>query len=529
MNWRIIFPIAAGLIIGALLGNAAFGILLAIVFSYGANMRRREHVIHPDMQVFKKKAIIPAIIIIIVLIGLIYFFRPWFHGLFMLFYSKPPITFFVIFLVLTAVSGMFKRKVVTTVFSALMFISLITLMFTPLIEQNYIVDEMNYNKIDMLPDSDDVRVLPSAVAHRYLEDSLQKSRERVGPINIVNLDGTLSWVAPRIPDGNILYFTEKVNGLMVADATKTERETRFITDKLEVGEGIGITDNIYWQLYKERFFIDLGEIYYLSDNDSITTVVPIISYKFRFPVMIPYYAGVFTISSEGEVSYLTPEEVTKREEFRGNRAFPESLARYYVDSYKYNQGVINAWFLHKDQIEIADVYGQSNQQPFLMPTEDGLKWVIATEPYGQSYGVFKIFLVDALTGKIDMLELDEEKTLTGPVRVVSYVKKQFPIIDWSSSNIIEPRPYVIDGTLYWMLSITPRDFAGIAYTVFVNSENNNVLDFQEDNAIQEFIRGGEIIEPEKTDDTSEDPIQDKITQIEKALDELKELLNSTQQ
>ncbi|GAG21429.1 unnamed protein product, partial [marine sediment metagenome] len=254
-----------------------------------------------------------------------------------------------------------------------------------------------------------------------------------------------------------------------------DRKTEMITKKLEIGEDIGIFDNIYWNLYNKRYFVNLGDIYYIYKKDHILTVAPIIAYKFKFPVMIPYYAGVFVLDEQGKISYYTPNQVEKIEEFQNNRAYPGELARLYVDSYKYYLGVINTWFLHKDQIEISDVYGLANRQPFLMPTEQGLKWIIATEPYGESYGVFKIFLVDALTGKIDMLELDEDQTLTGPVRVISYVKKKFPRIDWSTTGIVEPRPFIINGKLYWMLSITPRDYAGIAYTVFVNSENNEVI------------------------------------------------------
>ena len=192
-------------------------------------------------------------------------------------------------------------------------------------------------------------------------------------------------------------------------------------------------------------------------------------------------------------------------------------------------------FLHKDQIEISDVYGQANRQPFLMDTTDGLKWVVATEPWGQSYGIFKIFLVDAFSGRIDLLELDEEMTLTGPVRVVSYVRKNFPTIDWSTSQVIEPRPYTRDGVLYWMLSITPMDFAGVSYTVLVNSETNEVYGFQKDDELLAFLKGEETareIPPESSgssgsayiEDKTRDAILQKIQDIENELALLRRML-----
>jgi len=422
--------------------------------------------------------------LLVILGSLVYLFRQWFHSIFIAFYTKPALIFFILFLVISIKYFTSKKPEIGTIFAGLCIILFLILSFSPIIEQKYIVSETNYNKITKLPDTTDIRILPRAVAFRYLEDSLQKSRERVGGINIVNIDNDIFWMAPRVPDGFILYLTQKVNGLMVADASKTDRTTKMITKELNIGEGIGLFDNIYWNLYKKRYFINLGDIYYLYKNDKIFTIAPIIAYKFKFPVMVPYYKGLFVLDEEGKISYYHPDEFGK--EF--NRAYPEELARLYVNSYKYNLGIFNAWFLHKDQIEISDVYGQENKQPFLMPTSSGLKWIIATEPYGESYGVFKIFLVDAHNGKIDMLELNEDQTLTGPVRVISYVKKKFPRIDWSTTRIVEPRPFVIDSKLYWMMSITPKDFAGITYTVFVNSENNEVIAFDNDKGVYNFIR-----------------------------------------
>ena len=461
---------------------------------------------------------------LIVIIAVLYYFRPWIHGFVMAFYTKPLLLLFVAFLVIGGLAFLSKKRQLASLFIGLAVITFFLLPFTTIIEQRYIVYETEYNKIDSLPDTSDVRILPRVVAFRYLEDSLQKSREKVGGINIVNVDGDIFWMAPRVPDGFILYLTQKVNGVMTADATKTDRTTKLITKKLNIGEDIGIFDNIYWNLFKKRYFVNFGDIYYIYKNDRIVTIAPIIAYKFKFPVMIPYYAGIMALDEEGGISYYNPEQV--KEHITDNRAYPGELARLYVDSYKYNLGIINAWFLHEDQIEISDVYGLANRQPFLIPTTDGLKWIIATEPVGESYGVFKIFLVDALTGRIDMLELDEDQTLTGPVRVVSYVKKKFPRIDWSTTRIVEPRPFVINKKLYWMLSITPNDFAGIAYTVFVNSENNEVIAFEDDEGVYDFVKEGvaeEFVSEEVEGKTKEEMIDDKLAEIEKILEEIRNL------
>jgi len=128
-----------------------------------------------------------------------------------------------------------------------------------------------------------------------------------------------------------------------------------------------------------------------------------------------------------------------------------------------------------------------------------------------------------------MLELNEDQTLTGPVAVVSYVKKRFPNINWQTATVLEPRPYVVNNHLYWMLSITPSDFAGISYTVFVDSTNNNVIAMESDEEIMNFIEKGVLDVsdkkgPEETSGSIKEQTKNKISEIEKQLEELKELL-----
>ncbi|MBU1205228.1 MAG: hypothetical protein KKE93_04950 [Nanoarchaeota archaeon] len=515
--------ILTGVFLGLFLGNILFWMIIGGLIGY---LMEKKGFSHKGKIIDVKKPFtkIGSLIAIIVLILVLYFFRPWFHPFVMGLYTHPSIIFTILFALFCAFAFMKKKDNLGYGLLAVAFIFFIIFSLNEVIVERYIVSETEYHIISELPDSSQVRIVPVAVARRYAKDSLQKSREKLGDFDIVNLNNNLIWTTPRVPDGIVLYFTQKVKGLMTVNAEKSSRQTKMINQELKIGEDIGITDNINWKLYKKTYFMNLGEIYYIINDDEILTVAPVIKYKFRFPVMIPYFDGVYVVNPEAQIEKYSPNEINDIDYLKNNRAYPEYLARLYVDSYKYHLGVLNTWFMHKDQIEISDVYGQENRQPFLMPTVDGLKWILATEPYGESYGVFKIFVVDAVTGQIDMLEMDEDKTLTGPVRVVSYVKKQFPRIDWTEARIIEPRPYVVNGKLYWMLSITPADFAGISYTVFVDSENNDVLSFETDNDVLNFVSKGIITAEDKI---TEIPTKDKeeiIREIEEKLEELKELL-----
>jgi hypothetical protein len=533
-NWM---PVLIGLGIALITQNILIGLIAMFILMNRKKVGRMKIKDNPEIKEAKikeakvmvdKKTLYSGLIMAAAMLVFIYVFRPWFHEFIMVFY-RVPMLFVSLALIIAGSFMMIRKKMAIS--SGLIIVGILLMFvmsFNDVIVQNYIVQSTEYNKIQDLPDSTTLRLLPMQVAHRYLQDSLQKSTERIGGLDLVNINGSFVWTAPRVPDGTVLYFTQKVNGLMIGKADITNRQTRLVNYEMEMGEDIGIFDNLFWTIYKEKFFIDVDEVFYLMEGDDVITIVPTIGYRFVFPVMVPYFNGAFKVSKDGFTEFLTPEQINNDPLFKDNVVYPESLARLYVDSYKYNLGIINTLFFHEDQIEISDVYGENNRQPFLIPTVDGLKWIIATEPYGQSFGIFKIFLVDGKTGNIDILELDDEQTLTGPVRVVSYVRQEFPIIDWATSRVIEPRPYVIHGKLYWMLSITPIDYAGVSYTVFVDSQTNNVLAFKTDKEVQDFVQEGVIVDIEDVvvNETSYS-LLDKIQAIEQHLSELKMLISES--
>ena len=160
------------------------------------------------------------------------------------------------------------------------------------------------------------------------------------------------------------------------------------------------------------------------------------------------------------------------------RIFPEKLAKLHVEAYAYKNGVGNALFVHKDQIQIPSVstYYSANEMPFLLPTNAGQKWFVAAVPWGAE-GVYRIFLIDAITGKIELFELDKDSSLFGPNRAREFVTRAYPYFDWDKNVILEPRPVMQGSVLYWMFTITPTTFAGVTDTVLVNSSTSEVLSF----------------------------------------------------
>lgn len=490
-------------------------------------------------------------LLVIVLVAF-WFFRAWFQPLVMLFYAHPAIIQGAVLWTLLYYFW-FRKIKKEKVFSYqdqhgkmhqsrfqfryLTYLLLPVFVFIGIVagniaQQVHIVGEFDYTSRDTLPEAvDEIRLMPYEVAQRYARDSLQLSQYKLGIENIAIIDNKLSWMFPLTPDGLIIKFTLKNKGITYVDATTQDRNSNMVWEDLEIGQGMYITDNLGWNLRRVRYFVHTDDPYYLVDNNNIFTIVPAISYSYHFKwgvlYAVPRFAGTFLVDSGGSIQLLSPEEALENPVLEDNLIYPERLARIYVTAYQYNKGVFNRFFIHDDQIQIQDV-SKENQQPFLMQTEEGLKWFLSTEPYGASHGVFKIFVVDARTGALELYELPEDQVLTGPVRAMDYVRRSNPVVDWSRFIMAEPLPFVRDGVLYWKVAVIPEDAAGIAYQAFVDSRNNEVVELERDREIALFVAGEKPAdEDEPVTEEAEllDTIYQKLRELQDLVDSLKEHLS----
>jgi hypothetical protein len=494
---------------------------------------------------------IKKFIIGILVILFVYFFRPWFHSIAIYFYKTPVLleviliwgVIYYFFFFRKSKNRKKKKKSIeldesgVDIFQSTYFTFSMVLLFGLLIIASFfssfivlleLPKTLEFNEIQSLPESTtNLRLMPMSVAYRYAKDSLQLAQYRLGPENIVNLNDSLSWSFPLVPDGELLQFLIKNKGIVVVDATVQEKNSQIIEKDLDIGEGMQVFDNLFWNLYKKKYFVDLDDTYYTYKDGEIYTIIPVISYKYKFYYgllyTLPEFDGLFVVDSAGKIQFLEPNQALETELLKENRIFPENLARLYIESYAFKNGLINYFFIHKDQTEIQDL--DRNTQPFLLDTEDGLKWFISTEPYGASHGIFKIFLIDARTGKIELLELPGE-TLTGPVKATDFVRKSNPIVDWIRFGLAEPLPFFKNNSLYWKVVVVPVDSAGIAYQAFVNAETNEVIELDTNEEILNFVKGtyeeeSEEFEKLEGEDIVEQ-IKQKISEIEKLLEKLKE-------
>ena len=476
----------------------------------------------------RKILILPAVL----LAGLGYFFRPWIHSLLLGFYVNP---YLIQSVLLGLLAGGFvywrkRRKnraktneegqevddwqnvkidgrmvnIASTVFFVLLVIGgIANTAYTNVSMSQDLETELT--EIDSLPDIDNEnpRILPKTVANEFAENSLQEPRHKLAPSDIaIDGNGTPYWSHPLQPDGGINSFIIKQKGAAFADMTTSSSKISYSEGEMDVGIGMQIFDNINWVLKKQRFWVNYEDHFVLEHENENYIATPYVEYdfRFRFPIVytVPEWGGVALTDSEGKTEYVESENVENHSVLGNQRNYPFDLARKYVSSMEYREGIINQWFFHENQLEVAPVPGFNNDQPFMILTEDNPELFVATEPYGEASGLFEIWTIDAVTGKYEVYRLDRDQGLIGANRAVNFVRQANSRVNWADRDSdtgfspIEPLPVIVDDKLYWQVRVVPLDSAGIAFTSFVDADSSNVYTAQTDQEIRDFLKGENI-------------------------------------
>ncbi len=349
---------------------------------------------------------------------------------------------------------------------------------------------LQYEELQQLPDTTSIRYLPMEVARQLAKNALQEPGITLGEAEPLVREAEVEWIAPRIPNGLLNSWRKKADGFAIIGS---DGKTTMVRQAMQVGEGMLGSDSISWKIRKQRYFSTIAEVFYIENPaGEVVAVVPYLDHPFRFPVRVPEWGGVFLVFSNGNIQNLTPHEALKHPLLQGVRIFPEGLAKLQVEAFAYKYGIRNAIFTHRDQIRIPAVSETlfGNEMPFLLPTALGQKWFIATTPWGAD-GIFRIFLIDAMTGQIQVYTAPQDSSLVGPLKARTFMPTGFSTYDWSKFAVLEPRPIIRDGILYWMFTITTNEYAGVKNTVLVNSHTSEVLDFGSSRSdLLKFLAGG---------------------------------------
>ncbi len=459
-------------------------------------------------------------------LGLLWFFRPLFHGIVLFFFVNPliwlpPLAVLVIWGLTTTLVGArdpWARSRTPAVMArhprhalrrlepserlvlvmAGAFFLLGAFLNGPLVGRSIYANTV-YRQIPSLPTGGSVRLVPRDVAVQLASSGFNSPTERLTDFRIVRTPRGLAWTALRTPDGLVRTFIKKSEGLVSLAASTTERRVFSADARLQVAPGLRITDNLRWRLLKERYLIELAEPTAIQDARGRPLIlVPYLSYK-GLLVRRPVLGGAFVIHPDGRIEDLSPREARRRPEIAGSgRLFPDELARRIQDAYAYKRGILNRLFLHEEQTQISDT--ETNPQPYLIDFGSrGSKWVTVAEPYGRAFAVNAIFLTDSVTGTTEIWRVAGNESLNGNRRAIQTVRSvSIPGIvfaddavgaeDGTSDNarrtpeagggrfrVVEPRPVFAGGRLVYLVSIIPESANAVSKSVIVDAARNKVI------------------------------------------------------
>lgn len=356
--------------------------------------------------------------------------------------------------------------------------------------KNYVYLQQTYYEIAELPDTTAVRFLPLEVAKEFGRSRIQEPRIQLADAQPIVVDNEVLWILARQPKGFFNQALRHADGFAIID---NQGKPEMIRQEMKFGEGMWGRDALSWQLRSRRYWSTVDEVYYLrTEGGEVLALAPYIDYSFHFPVMVPRWGGTFLVHSDGRIENLSPQEAMNHPDLEGIRVFPEAMARLRVEVFAYKNGIKNKAFSHRDQISIPDVSAVvgGNEMPFLLPTSQGKKWFVGAVPWGGE-GIYRIFLVDARTGRVELFSLDQDTSLIGPSRARKFITTQaYPNFDWDQLIVLEPRPIIRGEEFYWMFTITSRAYTGVTDTVFVNASTSEAISFGSNKeAVLAFLRG----------------------------------------
>lgn len=459
------------------------------------------------------------LLLLVVLAGLLWYFRPWLQGLVYLVYTTPMLL--VAGTVAILLFAALARRNATIGLNAAFGIFLVLLVAGTGVGGLFAGEELGTNTMRDASvaselsegDADRPRVVPQSVADRYASNTLNFPQYQITGSDITVYNGTPYWSYALSPDGMWNHFTKKQHGTVMVDMTEQNTETEVVTGDVEKGIGTAFYNSHAWQIRKNgEYLVDYEDPFMVVHEGEQYVAVPYTKPEFHWlpvPYTTPEWGGVVLVDSDGDVEDLSPSDARSHEVLEGQKLYPFSLARQKVAATKYRNGVLNTFTSHEDEVEVAPVPGENNDQPFAVLTENGPEYVVAVEPYGEAQGLKEVWTIDGRTG--DYRRYSPNASLFGPRKATDYVRQAARTTDWNRFTPSEPIPVVVDGQLYWEVRVIPDDSSGIAYIAFVNAESSDVTEVERTAAVKAFVRGTELT-TEPDDDASAEAAPEIIVQ-----------------
>jgi hypothetical protein len=338
------------------------------------------------------------------------------------------------------------------------------------------------------------RVVPKSVASRYASNTLNFPQYRIAGGDITVRNGTPYWSYALAPDGAFNYYTKQQHGTVLVDMTEQNAEVDTVVGDFRKGIGPAFYNNYRFTMLKRgNYLVNYEDPYLVVHEGEQHIAVPYTKPEFHWlplPYTTPEWGGVVLIDRDGTVENLSPQAARNHPALQEQKLYPFELARQKVAATKYRNGIVNTFTSHRDEVEVAPVPGENNDQPFLVFTDDGPQYVVAVEPYGQAQGLKEVWIIDGRTGEYEVYTPTE--SLFGARKATDYVRQAARTTDWNRFTPSEPIPVVVDGQLYWEVRVVPTDSSGIAYTAFVNARSSDVREVSTTPEVTAFLEGRDV-------------------------------------
>jgi len=449
----------------------------------------------------------------LVVLALAWFFRPWLHTLVYGIYTTP--VFPLAAALGLGVALVLRRQLGTLVDGQVGFAVFVVALVVGSSAAGLLAgaqlgqDTMaRADTADSLSQTDPTRprVVTKSVAERYASNTLNFPQYRIAGGDITVRKDTPYWSYALAPDGSFNHYTKRQHGTVLVDMTQQNAEVDTVVGDMERGVGPAFYNNYrFATLKRANYLVEYEDPFMVVNEGEQYVAVPYTKPEFHWlplPHTTPAWGGVVLVHGDGEIEDLSPSAARDHPALSEQKLYPFDLARESVAATKYRNGIVNTFTSHEDEIEVAPVPGEGNDQPFLVFTESGPEYVVAVEPYGQAQGLKEVWTIDARTGEYETYSPDA--SLFGARKATDYVRQAARTTDWNRFRPSEPIPVVVDDQLYWEVRVVPEDSSGVAYIAFVNARSSDVHEVSTTPEVTAFLQGERVADQSGPDESGAD-------------------------
>lgn len=379
--------------------------------------------------------------------------------------------------------------------------------------------------IDGFPDVNEQnpRIAPRAVADVQTRGSVSYRQHQLGSSDIARAeDGSLAWSYPIQPDQFRNKLSANQRGVLLSDMTRMEdREITAYDDQQFVhGENMFVHRSASWNLKKTDYWVQYrdDEVDFIH-NGTAYMAYPKTGHEWHLtpvPHTTPTWEGVALVHPDGTIEHLSPDEAQESEILDGQRIYPLYNSERRASSLKYRNGIINQLPIAGKFAEVvvpAEMPSNSgNSQPFVVDMDgQRMNYVYAMEPAGStSRGLDEVWFFDGENGQAEFYRTSNE-TLFGPERAMGIVRSEDSRTGWASNSeggnfrVVEPIATFIGGELWWHTKVVPVDNTDITRNAFVNARTGEVVQLQDTESVIEFMSGED---PDNIDNGDVEVVED---------------------